>query len=540
MKRLSGFTLVILFCASIGLRAQTTVMRPAVAFVKADRDTLHIKQLFADSAVHDYDMTSIITNLGALQVDSIRQLAIIGMTPAGDRLVVGGTIGYKDQSSGGHVAYQGLFSLPWPLTTASLQNTIEFLLSASGPQNFRPMGVLSKDGTQWFATLTSASQGSEYLTLYHGHTDGSGTVDSTTYSASELEDGVQMSNLAVDTKTNTVLMVVCDRVTDPSQAVDLGVTFFSWTPGNGNEVQALPLTNIYLNLAANDNYTQYNDNISLTTGYPDSMFGLTVIPKNDGSNVYIGLCTDPNHDNSIQLYSVEYTGSSLSNLTTPELTIPRTAIPTTENFFAGQNCGPYKENIGGGGVMQCANGGDVFVNSIGGDSALFITHESPDDCGSPRNIYSGIWYYDLSTQPNNAVLVYDDSSAQELQPVWVVMPYTIPAAPKIPGIAWQGGAAKSTFATVDTSKDSTITFTAVDTAQISTIIDSAKITGPNASEFTIPANMQSSVTLASTMTQAFPVTFAPVVPPDSARQHLPFISRDQRQRDCRTTLLRKL
>src|ERR1019366_10038566 len=55
MKKLLSVTIVfVVFLASFAsLRAQTQVMRPAVAFVKPDRSILYIKQ--PDSAVQSYD-----------------------------------------------------------------------------------------------------------------------------------------------------------------------------------------------------------------------------------------------------------------------------------------------------------------------------------------------------------------------------------------------------------------------------------------------------------------------------------------------------
>ncbi len=489
MKRLflSAVTFV-LFSVSLGtLQAQTTILRPAVAFVKADRSILYIKQ--PDSAVQAFDLAAIIDsatfNLAGL--DSIRHIGIIGMSSAGDRLIIGADVYYLDPTSDVHVSFEGLVSIPWPVSTFSLTNTLHRLLPSRGNGSFRPVGVLSADGKQWWATMSSASDGDDSLTFYHGNTDGTGTIDSTTYQY-EMVSGFHMSNIALDTKNNTMLAMSFDGLQSPDQATDAHVRFYQWTLGN--EVEGTEFTGVYRNI---------NTHYLLRT---DSLFGLTMIPNNDGTTALMGLT--PGYDNTISLYSFPYLSSNF-DISSPTTQIPRSIIPQSQNFFAGKNCGAYTEDIAGEDNSQSGNAGDVSVNSIGGDTILFITHESSSSC-LDRDANSAIWSYNLNT--GQAQFIYNDSSAQELQPVWVVTPYTVP---HYPGIAWQN-VATTNFGTVDTGKTSSLTFTVVDSSQETpVVVDSANITGTATSEFTI-TDGKSMATLQPGKTESVTVSFAPIAP----------------------------
>ncbi len=497
------FVLFLAFAASI--RAQTTtVMRPAVAFVKTDRSILYIKQ--PDSTVQSYDLAALITNLGVALWNSVHQLAIMGMTPAGDRIVIGADVDYFNQHNE-ETIFQGLLSIPWPITATRFeQDTIVFLVSSrnfsTNVSQFRPVGVMSPDGTQWWATLSSVSDGNDSMTFYHGYTNGSHAIDSTT-APTQMENGFHMSNIALDTKSspNTLLAMSYDRLLSSDQATDGRVFLYAWRAGQG-DVSAANITGLYNNLNANSTHYTYQI---------DSMFGLTVIPMNDGTNVLLGFTSNSNQDNSINFFESPYFGTPA--FTPTSFSMPRGIIPTSENFFSGGNCPPDSEFVTAPGLSQAGNSGDVSVNAMGGDSVLFVTHEAPDEC-SHRNVGSAIWYYDYTSGSQSATFVYNDSSAQELQPVWVVTPYTIPPVTHNGGIAWQASY-PGAFGQVDTGKTSALTFTVSDTSQETAVnIVSAAITGTNASEFTITSG-SAPATLQPNGTEAITVTFTPVAPAET-------------------------
>ena len=508
MKKLSGSFLVItLLFASFGsIQAQTTTMHPAVAFVKASRDTLFIKTLDT-LPVQVYALDTMIDTAThfLVQVDSIRQLAVIGMTPSGNRLVLAANFYYVNPVNDGLTLYQGLLSVPWPLSTFSLTNSVKFLLPSRGSNDFRPLGTLSADGKQWWVTFTSTTPGVDSLYFYHGNTDGSGTIDSTTdLEFGVMDEGYQMSNIAVDNSNNVMLATSFDRLQDADPVNEGRAILYAWQAGNGSQVQAINFSNVYEPLATSSggDYKRYID----------SMFGLTVIPISDGSkNVLIGLTSSTTRDNTINLYENRYFVASSFSLSNQPYSIPRTVIPTDENFFAGKNCGLYQEAATTSTVSQAGNAGDVSVNAIGGDSVLFITHDADDNCAD-RDKLSGIYYYDYTSGGGSATLVYNDPDAQELQPVWVVAPYTTPAPVYYPGIAWTPSSSTGAFGSVDTPNTASLTFTFNDTStHVAVTIDSATITGANASEFAITSGSAAG-TVQAGATGSISVTFTPVAP----------------------------
>jgi hypothetical protein len=321
-----------------------------------------------------------------------------------------------------------------------------------------------------------------------------------------------MSNIALDTKNNVMLATSFDRLLDADPAAESRTILYAWQAGNG-DVAGIDYSAVYKALAKN--YFPGSPKASTPIPpYIDSMFGLTVIPLNNGVQALIGL--NSNLQNSIDLYEVPYfsAGFDLSNKVG---SILRTVIPSTENFYAGEGgygspCGTYTGAVSSPRESQVGNCGDVSVNSVGGDSVLFITHNSDDNCAH-REEYASIYYYDYTSGASKATLVYNDpTSPQPLQPVWIMTPYTIV---QYGGIAWKS-VATTNFGTVDTGKNASLSFTVSDTSQSTVVvIDSANITGANASEFSITSG-SAATTLQPNGTQQISVKFTPVPPAGAA------------------------
>jgi len=478
----------------------------AVAFVKTDRSIIYVKR--PGVPVDAFDIAAAAPDY----IDSIRNIGVIGMTPQGDRIVFGASLYYINPSNSQHTMYRGLISMPWPPTSNNLHSQLPlFLRYASTNASFRPAGVLSADGKQWWAVTSSASQGVP-LIFYHGNTDGSGSIDSATVTAdvagsgAPLQGGFHMSNIAIDRTSNTMFATSFDGILF-DQRQSGRVLFYHWvkSPGGGFDQSGLSASNFTgsmktLNQNIFDNF--------------DSTFGFTVQPANDGFYAYIGMTpSSSNLTDDIDLYKIAFNDANVTVGSANQTTsIPRSAIPSTDYFFAGPDCTSgvvpsYTEDIlGGPRAGQCGNSGDVNF-SAGGDTAVFVTHEWPFQCGN-RTVGSAIWMYDIANQPSSATLVYNDSSAQELQPVFVTALDTIPHTPYI-----TSDAATKNFGSVDTASTTSQTITITDTSSFAgTILDSATITGQNAADFKITApkfpyvlkygsNIQLSVTFAPTLTQ---------------------------------------
>ncbi len=456
----------------------------AVAFVKQDRSILYIKR--AHSQVDAYDIPSMvyaITNQSVI-IDSIRHLAVIGMAPDGSRIVLGGEVYYENPSNGQPAVFEGIFRLPWPLNATTIGKDLPFdlqtgkarwfLQGAPDPGDFHPSGILSSDGSQWYAAMRTSSQGSEPMKFYHGHTDGSGVVDSAEITnevagqGGAPQNGWIMSNIGLDQTNGTMVVVEVDALESFDNQAERYL-LIHWNPSKAPQPYATAL-----NIKGMSGSIQYAI---------DSCFGVTVAPLQDGSNVKIGLKNISTHDNSIEFYTTRYdvATTSLTQSGTNGL-IPSSILPAGTTFFAGINTSAYTPTYHDDNDLFHEHGqsGDMIITPDG-NTALFDTHEVPDNPStsgeSPRNVKSAIYSYDFNE--SQAKLIYNDSTAQELQPVFVIGVDTIQ---HIPGIT--ASANSVDFGTIDTGSSQTKTVTITDTSAFDgTILNSAAVTGDP--EFTV-------------------------------------------------------
>ena len=455
----------------------------AVAFVKTDRSVLYIKR--PGKEVDSYDLVAMLQQamLGNSPLDSIRHLAVIGMDPDSNRIILGGDVYYLDQFSSTHQMFEGIFRLPWPLTDSNLLNDPPFegsgaprwfLFQSPTLGDFHASGILSPDGKQWFAATRTWSPGQEIMQFYHGSTSG-GTVDTATITQEiagnknpPAESWIE-SNIALDTTNNTMLVVEVDGL-EAFASQSQRYLLIHWNPSAPGGVQAKDLTTA---LQGKSGKIQFAI---------DSCFGVSVVPVQDGNFVdvgfqYLGGAADTNHD--IEYYKVQYSSSSGASLANDNLVLPRSALPNKSyTFFAGQNTNLYKDDNPA--FHEHGQSGDIMVTNDR-NTALFITHEWPENQntfpGAPRNKYSAVFSYDFNGS-GQATMLYNDTNAQELQPVFV------PSTDTIPHVAGITAPATINFNTVDTGKTGTQSVTITDTsAWNGTKIDSVKITGDN--EFTV-------------------------------------------------------
>jgi hypothetical protein len=462
----------------------------AVAFLKTDRSIIYIKR--PGQPVDAYDIGALdVAGSDPNPMDSIRKIGIIGMTPQGDRMVIGAAVHYLNNTNGTHDLFVGFLSIPWPMTASSLNNTpIKFLVPTSAV-SFRPSGVMSADGTEWWAVGSSSSAGTFPLIFDHGRTDGTGTIDSAQVTASITGNSplnvYQVSNIEIDQPSKTMFATSFDGL--QSQKASGRAFFYLWNPDHNIQLTASNFTGSMGEL----NQAVFGDF--------DSIYGITVAPAEDAASVYIG-CRPASSD--LGLYQVLYTGTSVNVPSTPAYTILRSALPN-QTFFAGPDCGsvtpPYSETLGQ--TNKCAPGNSGDVNfSVWGDTAVFTTHDWPDTC-TYRGKESAIWTYDLAQ--GILTFIYNDSGAQELQPVFVTAKDTIPHSPGITGDA------PPIFGPIDTAATATQLITITDTSQFAgTIIDSAKITGLDAADFTITTPIIN-YTLPHNSKVKISVTFAPTM-----------------------------
>lgn len=471
----------------------------AVAFVKGDRSILYIKR--PNAPVDAYDLAAIINDLyGATVIDSIRHLAVIGMTPDGGRLVLGAIVDYINPSNSLHESFAGIFQIPWPLTIDNITNDplpSWFLCHAPDLGDFHPSGILSSNGSEWYAAMRTSSQGNEPMKFYHGHVDGSGPVDSAEITGDITgtdppQSGWIMSNIALDTTNSTMVVAEVDALESFGNQAERYL-IIRWHIGDPQPYAI----NISGDIKGMSGKIQFGI---------DSLFAVTVAPLQNSAQLELGLKNLNHTDNSIEFYKIRY--NSIDQLS-PTRTIPRSILPDSATFFAGINTSKYTPTYHDDNPSFHEHGqsGDVIL-SRDGNTVLFITHETPDNGNttgkSPRNVKSAIYTYDFS-EPK-ATLIYNDSTAQELQPLFVPVKDTTPHVPDI-----QASTTPLNFGTVDTGATSTRSVTITDPSMFAgTILDSARITGDN--EFTI-VSPKFPDTIQHNSSSSVQVLFSPVATP---------------------------
>lgn len=479
------------------LLAQTVVQRPAVAFVTSTRDSILVRMPDGTMNVMFHNIPGLLT---------AKFLAVLGSNPAGTNFLIGGSFTYFDVGSSTFKTYSGLIAFPKDFNPQLGTTQIKFLkeekiFSISPDANetgFRPLGGLTADGTEWFASLVSSSPGSLPLFFYHGRMDKNETdpgysVDSVGPAGEKvLEGGYHLSNISITPDGK----MVCSSVDRLNQDNKPRFTFYVW------RIHDIPATMTVID------YTGRIQGLGQKVN-PDSNFAFAVFGKS-ATRALIGVANlDTPPDNTIRFYETPIDGNNVS-FTAVDRTLPRDAIPAGMNFFSGTRgtlpsgrqyteVDPY--------AAQFGIGGDINF-SVTGDTAVFVTHEAPDDI-SQRFKKSAIYMYDFTS--GTTQLVYNDTTQLELQPSFVMMPYTIQQPEGTLGVSVNSLA----FGTVDTGKTATKNAVLTNSASSGSkaiTIDSIRIVGPNASSFTwtgatLPATVQvgdAGLTLNVTFTSSAP------------------------------------
>ncbi|MDP4198689.1 MAG: hypothetical protein Q8922_10000 [Bacteroidota bacterium] len=405
MKYLRSIALLaILFATSTAVLAQPVTIQKnmrAVAFTKADRSQLWIKRF--DTAAYVALKANPTSNTA---FKHIADLAVLDQSSDGLTLLLGGSFTFRSLwGSNTDIVWTGIISVPRDsLNDPNLLSHIHFLKTAvRGTGHFRPIGVIAPN-RKWFGAMVTASPGTDPgVRFYHGSLDSNWNdadvrIDSATPSSqTNSPNDWHMSNLAMTPDGNNMFAVVCEQPSNPN-------TFTMWIYrwfmlGNfGPSFYESKITN-WVPLMPDGGFS------------PDTLFALSVRAKDNGQIGELGLTTRGNPD--ILYFDFNY--QNYATLNANGRTISRSSIPSDQYFFAGQNVGPYQEDLVD--AAQHGMAGDISFTAAG-DTALFITHPAVDGTTvGRRDSLSGIYLYDNS----GATLVYNDSSAQELQPVLVTV-----------------------------------------------------------------------------------------------------------------------
>ncbi len=460
--------------------AITNEWRGAVGFEKADRTAIYVKR--ADSAVK-------VLLQSTPPLLTMSNLALLDVSPDGMHYLIAGKFTYYKVGPNQFVTYIGIVSIPanLDLTATNAISQVHFLKVAQGNIGvaFRPLGLISNDGNDWFAVMESGSTGTlPLLTFYHGKMDQDETTPGTVIDSAQapLSDHLtdwHMSNLAL---AGGDLVAITVQAIGDVPSLEYHRYRWAWSDN-----VSIPPRQLYMSSWGN-----LVSRAPRPSSNTDTLFGycLQIV----GNEAHVGTM---NSSGDIDYWKlVPYSGTGQPQDGGPLLS--RTDLPKDQTFFAGSKMGPYGENIPD--ACNPGMGGDISF-SRGGDSITFITHPAADSDVARRNKRSGVWL----TTGGSTTLIYNDTNAQELQPVIMKVAVGIPHY----GGIKLGGSDPIVYQTIDTGTTHTYNLQIADTsAYVDDTINSVVLSGTNASEFSVGGTFPVLAPMGGNSI-SIPITFAP-------------------------------
>ena len=485
MKHWLRFLLpALVLLASIGSlhaqRADSTEWKSAVGFSKADRKALFVKTLDATPV---FGMAA---HQGLLRpFDTVTNLAFLDQSADGSHVMLAGKFSFYKVGPNKVVTYVGIIDVKVSADTVAMGD-VRFLKVCPGSigQYFRPLGVISNDGNDWCAVMQSGSVGTTPLEFYHGkmgqnETDAGVVVDSVATPASDALQDWHMTNLALAGGD-----LVCVVVHGIGSVPSLHYTRYRWSWSDNVSIPPRPL------------YSSDWGNLISRAPTPasntDTLFGYCL--RINGPDAQVG---NINSGGDIAYWTVQYQGTG--NPQDAGTFLSRSDLPDSQYFFAGQKLGAYQENIQD--APQPGMGGDIMF-SRDGNSIAFITHPAVDSNSARwRNRQSAVWV----NSGGSTQMIYNDSSAQELQPIFLQVPVDVA---HFGGIKLSGSD-PMVFTKADTGATSVHNLVLADTSPyIDDTINSVVLSGTNASEFSVGGTFPMVAAKGGTSI-TIPITFAP-------------------------------
>jgi hypothetical protein len=460
-----------------------------VAFVTGD----HSKIFFTDGS--KLDSTTIIDTatvnaglrgLNYIGMTGVSKLSVLAATSNGKTLMIAGHFLFPNRSFSAQDSADAIIQLDAPFLLASVADfgtKFKILKRINLPVNLSiPVGTIAQNDFDWFATWTGSQVGSPYLWFYHGHLgetdDGSAThLDSVLYprdDSHKIQGDYHMTNLASSPGGNIMIAVIVDQLSNQISGPDFHAV--RWEPHPSGPTQVFRST-LFTN--------SVTGKFHLPILNRDFNFGLGIRAK-DNTTAEVLLARDSGADLVAQTY--DYNGPQI--VLTDGTVYPRSMIPTSEYFFDG-----YRPEVDANAKQQ-GNGGDIqFIGQS--DSIIFVTHSAAEDLDySKSRLRIG------TASSASSKVLYDKGSRHPLHPVWM---QGVPAAPpKHEYIALSTPAID--FGAVKFGKMASQTVTISNPSDSDVRVDSVKITGPNAVNFSVttnpgvPSNLPKSGTIIATVT----------------------------------------
>ncbi len=475
-----------------------------IAFVNSDRSVIMAKRLGAPN------VDTLIKSAGKA---TLSHLAVLASKRDGSALLIAGTVEFPPPWAPTTKLKVDVIiraEAPFTFTGAATEvqfNPNPFKITALGSfkvlQVFGkgealiklPLGTISSDENEWYATWTKSGSAGIPVWFYHGKFDLSDSkVDSFKVDWIGTSQ-FHMDNLMVTSDNRSLFFIGAHGL---ESASGLTIRSQQWTPRPGQGE-----TEIYTSTELKGSI---QNKLPASTFNIDTAFAFLLKPL-PGMKSKFSLITTKNRDINNLLLDVG--GASLTNQND---IIPGNIIPDSLRMFTGFTGTPGDPNDGKEvQTTQCSpgglgNGGDIMYDFTG-DSIVFVTCGITQDGNfEADNVHSQIWVYKMGAA--KATLVHNDPNAMERQPIFMGRsPRLAPEPPYVPG---KGELVQTSldFGTIKVNKNSTKTV-AVKSITSGKIIVSKVELDPNSAPYSVTAPSPVPFNIAGGASASFSVKFAP-------------------------------
>ena len=494
MNSLRHHLAILLLVASVFAAAGAFAQGPRVAFVTSSRSKIY----FSDGA--KLDSTSVLDTasingflrgtLGAQGIVNVTHLATLAATADGKTMLIAGHFLYPNIASGLQEQTDAIMRIdsPFLIDKNNYLTKFKFLKKITLNVNKAlPLGTITADGQNWYATWTASQPGNPQLWFYHGSMNqfdnGTATIDSveyTTASMAPLASNFHMTNLTANPSGNYLVGVVVDNLAN--QVDGPAYHSFRWQPNPPAGQQPFHKAD-FQNLITSTFGGAVTDR--------DNYFGFG-LRANDNSTADLILAKGITGDLVIKNY--DFTTGQVKFGTNDVGSVSASLLSSNEYFFDGLGNSEVDQN-----ALQQGNGGDIqFLGQS--DSLVFVTHNSLNEQDLSK---SEIMLYSQSA--GTPTVLFHTSAGHMQQPLQPVFLHGTPPAPPKPGYV-SLSVQSLNFGSHDFKKDSSLTVTVQNPSGKDVTLDNTTITGPQASAFSVVSNSKGK-TLPFTLAAADNVVF---------------------------------
>jgi len=418
-----------------------------VAYLNKNRDKIYVTKGDGQSEV-------LFPTNPAIKVTS---LTLLGSTSDGKSIVVAGNfdVNFGSKSIAGPAIVR--IDSPYVIDITHL-NSFEVLLALPGDAEVKadPIGAISRDNQQWYATWQGSSDGGVVpLKLYHGRVYptpndkvDSSQDDDVNKTFFQTEGEFHMSNIAISSDGNQMVAVTVDHLGDGSD--NQRYTSHVWKP----KAFYTPWKDWQPAVKAQYKY----DNTDSAMGYV-----VTILP---GDKEYTMAFVTQENNLEFRKFRLDnkpvFNGSSETGIT-----IPRSILPDSLLWFRGR-----EDQVLPPHALTLGTGSDIAVSRDQGKFLVTVHEANPDEL-SNRNKFSQIW--EINVAGGTATQMVNDPSIAERNPQYFYYDQHTPVA--IDSGYLSIGVSSLDFGTADTGKTVTKQITVTNPSGRAVTLNSATVTG---------------------------------------------------------------